>query len=60
MDCISAAYINARTVSFRKSSRAAYAALGLIGLCSTALAADKPPLAPDSVAPLYGTFEVKC
>src|ERR1700748_524423 len=29
----------------------ACAALGLIGLSSTAFAADKPPLAPDTVAP---------
>jgi hypothetical protein len=33
------------------SVRAGLAALGLLGLCSTAFAADKPPLAPDTVAP---------
>ncbi|MCP3476748.1 DUF4403 family protein [Bradyrhizobium sp. CCGUVB1N3] len=31
--------------------RVGLAALGLIALCSTASAADKPPLAPDTVAP---------
>src|SRR6201990_1791360 len=35
----------------RRTACASLAALGLIGLCSTALAADKPPLAPDTVAP---------
>src|ERR1700744_2546718 len=34
-----------------RSRRLACAALGLIGLSSTAFAADKPPLAPDTVAP---------
>src|ERR1700729_2696137 len=33
------------------STRAGLAALGLLGLCSSAFAADKPPLAPDTVAP---------
>ena len=33
------------------STRAGLAALGLLALCSTAFAADKPPLAPDTVAP---------
>src|ERR1700722_2408020 len=33
------------------SVRAGLAALGLLGLCSAAFAADKPPLAPDTVAP---------
>jgi len=33
------------------AARTALATLGLIGLCSTAFAADKPPLAPDTVAP---------
>jgi hypothetical protein len=32
-------------------ARAGLAALGLIAFCSNALAADKPPLAPDTVAP---------
>jgi hypothetical protein len=35
----------------QRSARASLAALGLMGLCSTAFAADKPPLAPDTVAP---------
>jgi hypothetical protein len=45
------------TVSARRcgkvvgSARAGLAALGVIGLCSSALAAEKPPLAPDTVAP---------
>jgi hypothetical protein len=33
------------------AARAGLAALGLMGLCSTAFAAEKPPLAPDTVAP---------
>jgi Domain of unknown function (DUF4403) len=33
------------------SARAGLAALGLITFCSNALAGDKPPLAPDTVAP---------
>ncbi len=35
----------------RVATRTALAALGLVALCSTAHAADKPPLAPDTVAP---------
>jgi hypothetical protein len=35
----------------RVVDRVGLAALGLIALCSTASAADKPPLAPDTVAP---------
>jgi hypothetical protein len=35
----------------RRSACAGLAALGLLGLSSTAYAADKPPLAPDMVAP---------
>ena len=34
-----------------RSARSGLAALALAGLCSTAFAADKPPLAPDTVAP---------
>jgi uncharacterized protein DUF4403 len=34
-----------------RSARAGLAALALVGLCTTAFAADKPPLAPDTVAP---------
>ena len=33
------------------SACAGFAALGLIAFCSNALADDKPPLAPDTVAP---------
>src|SRR6201985_492449 len=40
-----------RRIAFGRSARAGLAALGLLGLCSTAFAADKPPLAPDTVAP---------
>jgi hypothetical protein len=35
----------------QRSARASLAAIALMGLCSTAFAADKPPLAPDTVAP---------
>lgn len=35
----------------RVTARTALAALGFVALCSTAQAADKPPLAPDTVAP---------
>ncbi|WP_407168589.1 DUF4403 family protein [Bradyrhizobium sp. ORS 111] len=34
-----------------RSARAGLAALGVVGLCSSAMAAEKPPLAPDTVAP---------
>src|ERR1700747_955919 len=51
MNCVSATFITANTILFRRSARAARAALGLTGLCSAAFAADKPPLAPDTVAP---------
>ena len=37
--------------AFLRSSLAGFAVIGLVGLCSTAHAADKPPLAPDTVAP---------
>lgn len=37
--------------AFRHSTLAGFAALGLVGFCSAADAADKPPLAPDTVAP---------
>src|SRR5215472_17318309 len=40
-----------RRVAFGRSARAGLAALGFMGLCSTAFAADKPPLDPDTVAP---------
>jgi hypothetical protein len=51
MNRVSMACITARAIFLGRSSRAALAALGLLGLCSTAFAADKPPLAPDTVAP---------
>jgi hypothetical protein len=38
-------------MTLRGSARAGLAAVGLLGLCSTAFAADKPPLAPDTMAP---------
>jgi len=38
-------------IRFGRSARAGLTALGLMALCSTAFAADKPPLAPDTVAP---------
>jgi Domain of unknown function (DUF4403) len=37
--------------AFGRSARAGLAAVGLMGLCSTAFAADKPPVAPDTVTP---------
>ena len=40
-----------RRVVPRPSARTTLAALGLMALCSTAHAADKPPLAPDTMAP---------
>ncbi len=44
-------YISASCFRSRRLACAGFAALGLIGLGSTAFAADKPPLAPDTVAP---------
>jgi hypothetical protein len=40
-----------RRIVLGRSACAALVALGFLGLCSTAFAADKPPLAPDTVAP---------
>ena len=40
---------------FRRSILAGLAALGLLGFGSAAVAAEKPPLAPDTVAPLSTT-----
>src|ERR1700755_3291536 len=40
-----------RRAVLRPTAWTALAALGLVALCSTAFAAEKPPLAPDSVAP---------
>jgi hypothetical protein len=51
MNCISMACITTRTILLGRSYRAALAALGFMGLCSTAFAADKPSLAPDTIAP---------
>jgi hypothetical protein len=49
MNIVSTSSIQRRRITLG-AARAGLAALGLIGLCSTALAADKPPLAPDTVA----------
>jgi hypothetical protein len=43
--------IASRRIAFHRSTRATLVALGLISLCATASAADKPPLAPDTVSP---------
>jgi hypothetical protein len=51
MDTISTSCINRRRAVAPRSVRTGIAALGLLGFCSTAFAADKPPLAPDTVAP---------
>ncbi|QIP04328.2 DUF4403 family protein [Bradyrhizobium symbiodeficiens] len=51
MHIISASCIRHRRIAFGRSARAGLATLGLMSLCSTAFAADKPPLAPDTVAP---------
>ena len=51
MDFTSVSPIHRRRVTGRRSVRAALGALALIGLCGRALAAEKPPLAPDAVAP---------
>jgi hypothetical protein len=51
MGSISTSCIDRRRVVLQRSARAGLAALGLIGLSSTAFAAEKPPLAPDTVAP---------
>lgn len=41
-----------------QSARVLLTIVGLAGLCSTAFAADKPPLAPDTVAPLTADSRV--
>ena len=51
MDNISTSCIIRHRAVAQRSFRAGIAALGLLGLCSTSFAADKPPLAPDTVAP---------
>jgi Domain of unknown function (DUF4403) len=50
MDSLST-YTQLYCIRLGRSARAGLAAFGLIALCSTAFAADKPPLAPDTVAP---------
>src|SRR5215475_10060098 len=50
MNIVSTSRIQRRRIALG-AARAGLTALGLIGLCSTAFAADKPPLAPDTVAP---------
>src|SRR3981189_1123675 len=51
MNLHSTTNVEKRRFAFGRSARASLAALGLMGLCSSAFAAEKPPLAPDSVAP---------
>lgn len=51
MNPLSTVCIQSRRIAFGRSARAGLAVLGLIALSSTALAADKPPLAPDTLAP---------
>jgi hypothetical protein len=51
MDTILRSCMHRHRLVLRRSARAGIAALGLMGLCATASAADKPPLAPDTVAP---------
>src|SRR6201995_5677023 len=51
MNTISTSCRPRRRIAFGRSAPPGLAALGLMGLCSTAFAADKPPLAPDTVAP---------
>ena len=50
MNTVSTSCARHRT-ALGRSTLAGLAALGVMGLCSTAFAADKPPLAPDTVAP---------
>ena len=51
MKPFSTSCIQDRRIPLAQSARAGLAALGLAALCSPAFAAEKPPLAPDSVAP---------
>jgi hypothetical protein len=51
MNTVSASYIQRLRFVVGRSARAGLAVLGLVSLCSTSFAADKPPLAPDTVAP---------
>jgi Domain of unknown function (DUF4403) len=50
MNSLSTSRIHSRT-PFGRSACAGLVALGLTALCSSAFAAEKPPLAPDTVAP---------
>jgi Domain of unknown function (DUF4403) len=50
MNIVSTSCIQRGRITFG-AARAGLAALGLMGLCSTAFAAEKPPVAPDTVAP---------
>ena len=51
MNSLSPSRTNVRRFFFGRSACAGLAALGLLGLGSTAFAADKPALVPDTVAP---------
>src|SRR5580692_385662 len=51
MKPLSTSCIERRRTAFGQSACAGLAALGFLSLCSTAFAAEKPPLAPDTVAP---------
>ncbi len=51
MNFISTSHVQRNQNAFRRSSLASLVALSFIGLCPAAHAADKPPLAPDTVAP---------
>ena len=51
MQLISKSHHHATPRAISRSTSAALAAFTLIGLCSVASASDKPPLAPDTVAP---------
>lgn len=51
MYIISASCVRLDRLAIGRSARAGLAALGLMSLCSTAFATEKPPLAPDTVAP---------
>lgn len=51
MHSVSVSCIHRCHITIRRSACAGLAALGLLALCASAPAADKPPLAPDTVAP---------
>ena len=51
MYIISASCLRLDRLAIGRSACAGLAALGLVSLCSIAFAAEKPPLAPDTVAP---------